>query len=397
MFKKLAFGTAGLLLLVSPLVSSAQTISVQTQIDALLQQIAQLQTQLAGLLGQPTTPSVSSSQCLNLANALVIGSTDVTTNGEVSKLQHFLIAAGVYPEARTTGYYGLLTAQAVVRWQKAHGMDFVTTSSGVGPMTRGKMKCGSSTTSAVQKINWNIEMANPNITNPDDNKKYEQAISVDVTFADNSTKRYSMGTAYGCTGSTVQSTENGKTVLGRINCYYALSGVRFVAYTQNGRFVVERGDESARDGSVKTTVLLQQNSGNGQAQNDTLALDFRLAGHMVGSFQVKISDAHITYKHTDSASAKEVNKVERSLLPAELSDIRRTIEKAGLISLQSQDFTKEGLIPGQQYYDISITLNGKENKIECGYAPSLSATTWECQKQIDILRLKLNSVLGVNM
>ncbi len=141
MFKKLAFGTAGLLLLVSPLVSSAQTISVQALIDALLQQIAQLQTQIDALRGQSTTPSVSSSQCLNLANALVIGSTDATTNGEVSKLQQFLIAAGVYPEARTTGYYGLLTAQAVVRWQKAHGMDFVTTRSGVGPMTRQKLAC----------------------------------------------------------------------------------------------------------------------------------------------------------------------------------------------------------------------------------------------------------------
>ncbi len=358
--------------------NATSTTSVQAQIDALLQQIAQLQTQLAALLGQSTTPSGSSSQCLNLANALVIGSTDATTNGEVSKLQHFLIAAGVYPEASTTGYYGLLTAQAVVRWQKAHGMDFVTTRSGVGPMTRAKMTCdqkvaqcstydskpvitsitpssgpvgttieiigcnflgfesnktlwftnskgergllyggsdagmrtskrvtlpqtlcqsdnshsglpcsaslelvpglytvysnsyggnsnavnftissSTETSKTVQKINWNIEMANPNITNPDDNKKYEQAISVDVTSSDNTTKRYSLGTAYGCTGSTVQSTENGKAVLGKINCYFALSGVRFVAYTQNGRFVVERGDESARDGSVKTTVLLQ--------------------------------------------------------------------------------------------------------------------------------------------
>ncbi len=121
--------------------NATSTTSAQAQIDALLQQIAQLQTQLAALRGQSTTSSGSSSQCLNLANALVIGSTDATTNGEVSKLQQFLIAAGVYPEARTTGYYGLLTAQAVVRWQKAHGMDFVTTRSGVGPMTRAKMTC----------------------------------------------------------------------------------------------------------------------------------------------------------------------------------------------------------------------------------------------------------------
>jgi hypothetical protein len=50
MFKKLAFGGVGLLFLVSPLVSSAQTTStVQAQIDALLKQIAQLQAQVATL------------------------------------------------------------------------------------------------------------------------------------------------------------------------------------------------------------------------------------------------------------------------------------------------------------------------------------------------------------
>ncbi|MEK7612952.1 MAG: hypothetical protein AAB449_02290 [Patescibacteria group bacterium] len=111
--------------------------------------------------------------------------------------------------------------------------------------------------STVQKINWNIEKANPNITDDNDYRKSEQAISVDVTFSDNSTKRYNLGTAYGCTGSTVQSTENGKTMLGKINCYFALTGVGFVAYSQSGQFLVERNDESAKDGSIKTTVLLK--------------------------------------------------------------------------------------------------------------------------------------------
>lgn len=75
-----------------------------------------------------------SSNCVTLSHNLVIGSTDVATQGEVSKLQQFL---GVSP----TGYYGSLTAQAVMQWQKANGMDYVTTKSGVGPTTRGKMKC----------------------------------------------------------------------------------------------------------------------------------------------------------------------------------------------------------------------------------------------------------------
>jgi len=111
--------------------------------------------------------------------------------------------------------------------------------------------------STIEKINWNIEKANPNIVDDNDYRKSEQAIAVDVTFADNRTKRYSLGTAYGCTGSNVESTQDGKRVLGKVNCYFALTGVGFVAYSQNGKFVVERGDESAKDGSVKTTVLLE--------------------------------------------------------------------------------------------------------------------------------------------
>ena len=115
------------------LATSERIVIMQEMIVKLTTQIAQLQSS-----GNTNT---SSATCLDLNNALVIGSTDATTNGEVSKLQQFLISAGVYPEARITGYYGTLTAQAVVRWQKAHGMDFVTLTSGIGPMTRGKMAC----------------------------------------------------------------------------------------------------------------------------------------------------------------------------------------------------------------------------------------------------------------
>lgn len=224
---------------------------MQELVVKLTAQITQLQHQSG------SSTNVPSARCLDLNNALVIGSTDQTTNGEVSRLQRFLLAAGVYPEAQITGYYGDLTAQAVVRWQKAHGMDFVTAISGVGPMTRGKMKCGSMVSSPVQKISWNIEKANPNITDGSTYRQSEQAISIDVTLADNSTKQYDLGTAYGCTGSTAQSTEGNKSILGKVDCYYALSSVVFTAYSHNGKFTVERGDVSAKDGSVETTVLLQ--------------------------------------------------------------------------------------------------------------------------------------------
>ncbi len=110
---------------------------------------------------------------------------------------------------------------------------------------------------AVQKINWNIGIANPDITDPDDYRQYAQAIAVDVTFEDNSTSRYELGTAYGCTGASTQFIEGDKTVLGKVECYYALTGVEFIAYLKNGKFIVERGDESAKDGSVQMTLLLE--------------------------------------------------------------------------------------------------------------------------------------------
>lgn len=146
MLRKIAFSGLGLALLISPSFVLAQ-VDVQSQIASLLAQIKQLQALILQLQGQSSTPTAGTSSCLDLNNALIIGSTDATTNGEVSNLQNFLIRWENNPSEsdavlqKATGYYGVRTADAVVRWQKAHGMDFVTTRSGVGPMTRGKMAC----------------------------------------------------------------------------------------------------------------------------------------------------------------------------------------------------------------------------------------------------------------
>ena len=200
MFQKLASGSIGLLLLVVPAASFAlvtcedniagctaaqTTVSVQAQIDALLKQITQLQAQITALRGQSTTSTASTSLCLDLKNALIIGSTDATTNGEVSKLQRFLGTytlsvmdpgehSGIPPEELqpVTGYYGTKTAARVMQWQKAHGMDFVTLKSGVGPMTRTKMKCtnqaplissfvGPTTLGVNEPGTWTAQVSNP--------------------------------------------------------------------------------------------------------------------------------------------------------------------------------------------------------------------------------------------
>lgn len=236
-------------------------LSAEDRASALREAISRIQAQIASLSVQSSPPTVSASLCLDLKSALIIGSTDATTNGEVSKLQNFLIRSENNPSESdavlqtATGYYGVKTANAVFRWQKAHGMDFVTIKSGVGPMTRAKMKCGSTKAPVITRVEWRIEPANSGAT--DSYKKDEQAIFVDVIRSDNSIRGYSVGKAYGCAASGNLPTMSGKKVLGFVNCYYALSGVAFTAYEANGKFIVERGDESAKDGSVKKTVVLE--------------------------------------------------------------------------------------------------------------------------------------------
>lgn len=110
---------------------------------------------------------------------------------------------------------------------------------------------------AVEKISWSIEKADTTITNEDDHRFYEQKIAVDVTFKDSMTKRYDLGTAYGCTGDTKNEISDHKRFFGRVDCYFALSGTKLAAFNQDNRFRIERYDESAKDGSIKTTTLVE--------------------------------------------------------------------------------------------------------------------------------------------
>ena len=110
---------------------------------------------------------------------------------------------------------------------------------------------------AVEKISWNIEKAHPSITSEDDHRFYEQKIAADVTLKDGSAKRYDLGTAYGCTGDTKNEIWDHKRFFGRVDCYFALTGTKFAAFSQNNQFRVERYDESAKDGSITTTTLVE--------------------------------------------------------------------------------------------------------------------------------------------
>ena len=109
----------------------------------------------------------------------------------------------------------------------------------------------------VQKISWNIEKADTAITNEDDHRFYGQKIAANVTFKNGKTKRYDLGTAYGCTGETKNEISDRKRFFGKVNCYFALTGTKFAAFNQDKKFRIERYDESAKDGSIVTTTLVE--------------------------------------------------------------------------------------------------------------------------------------------
>src|SRR3989344_2768963 len=121
---------------------------LQTRIQALLTQIAQLQAQLGlPVTTTPATPSTSApsvpaqASCPQINRILKPG----MEGADVSALQRFLTAdRSVYPEGLITGYYGSLTVVAVQRWQAKNGI----ASSGA-PDTTGFGQVGPRTAAAM--------------------------------------------------------------------------------------------------------------------------------------------------------------------------------------------------------------------------------------------------------
>ncbi len=119
--------------------SGSSAVGLQTQAQALLAQIAQLQQQL-GASGSNGV-AVNSSACPNIGRTLRLGSSGT----DVSQLQQFLAQdQNVYPEALVSGYYGALTQTAVQRWQVKYNI----VSSG-GPTTTGFGVVGPRTAAAM--------------------------------------------------------------------------------------------------------------------------------------------------------------------------------------------------------------------------------------------------------
>ncbi len=113
--------------------AQASNADLQAQAQALLQQVAALQAQLAAQGGTVTNStavnagavtatqngSVNSSACPNIGRVLKRGS----SGDDVTRLQQFLaLDVSVYPEGTISGYFGPLTEQAVQRWQAKYNI-----------------------------------------------------------------------------------------------------------------------------------------------------------------------------------------------------------------------------------------------------------------------------------
>lgn len=138
--------------------------------------------------------------------------------------------------------------------------------------------------------------------------------------------------------------------------------------------------------------------GPSQTQNTAFDLSFSIGGSIFGSlFEVNISGTNIAYRETIHGGKDEVRKIERTLLPDELEDIRKTILDTDLANLQPQDSDKIPTVTDQASYSVSLSVKGKTNSISCYITPPEIAPPSDCENRLDKLRLKLNSILGVGI
>ncbi len=144
----LAIGAA----LIVPFAASADTLSdLQAQLQSLLSQVANVQSQIATLRANATTTPgmgwggqgmATSTRpfCRIFSHILGQGSTDAVTNGEVTSLQHILAQdPTIYPQGLVTGFFGSATGEALGRLQQQWGIVGNATTTGwglFGPRTR---------------------------------------------------------------------------------------------------------------------------------------------------------------------------------------------------------------------------------------------------------------------
>ncbi len=119
----------GIAFLSNTSIAFADTISTSTQIQDLLKQIKILQDQLEALNKQKGAIQTEIRSSFNLARQLTLG----MSGEDVKTLQELLATdPSIYPEGIVSGYFGVLTAKAVKRFQEKVGLEQV---GNVGPKT----------------------------------------------------------------------------------------------------------------------------------------------------------------------------------------------------------------------------------------------------------------------
>lgn len=130
-----------------------------TTMQLLLARIQALQAQVNALQHVNASPNVPNSPgansgdesspvhaCLVLNYNLTYRSRDVATGGDVSALQDFLQVQG-HLNSQPTGFFGLLTLEAVKKFQSANG---INATGFVGPMTRAKIETLTCSRASIQ-------------------------------------------------------------------------------------------------------------------------------------------------------------------------------------------------------------------------------------------------------
>jgi len=115
------------------------------------------------------------------------------------------------------------------------------------------------------------------------------------------------------------------------------------------------------------------------------------------SYEIKVAvNGSASYRESIHAGQREISRFERLLTEKEREALRTTIRGQDLLTLPSQDFTKDPLLPDQAYYRVTVSLGGKENSFRCGM-PLPDASMSDCQQRLERLWMTLNNILAVEI
>lgn len=128
------------------------------------------------------------------------------------------------------------------------------------------------------------------------------------------------------------------------------------------------------------------------------SLDVSVGGSIFGmEFEINIIDNSVVYKEHKHFGGPVTKTIRRTLSKHDLDDILKTIESEQILTLRSQDFQKNPMLPDQAQYQVSLVMNGVKNDIVCAVAPDAAHATSPCSQVLDALVTTLNRVLGVEV